>query len=91
MEDKSELLGHGLIELELYLEEISEINLPVSPILWKNALIMLPLLYLIAQMLNKLLLLVTKNALETTLITLMTNIKLLHHMDSVLLMTSNKI
>lgn len=83
--------GHGLIELELLLEEILVITLLVTLTLWKNVLITLLLLYLIALMSNKLLLNVTKNALETVLLIKMTKKKPAHHMDSAQLMISNKI
>jgi len=86
-----ELLGIGLIELELFREETSVIKILVIHTPWKNVLIMSLLLYLIVLMSNKFLQLVTKNALETLPIIEMINIKHLLLMDFHLLKILNKI
>jgi len=79
-EDKLEPHGLGSKIPELFQEEISEIVKPVIHIPCNNVLTtLIQPLYQDAPMLNKLIQLAAKLALETTLIMLTINTKLLHH------------
>lgn len=92
-EDKSELLGVGLIELVLLPEEILVIKLHVILILWKNVLTTLvELEKKTVVMSNKLILLVVKLVvLEMVLIILAIKIKLKPVIHYHQLIVSNKI